>query len=52
MTIYVNLLLAILGLLVYALAGNSKAAEAGRLTFAVGLLVFLFKLAPSVVHLP
>jgi hypothetical protein len=41
MLIYVSLLVALVGLVVYALASNPKAAEIGRLMFACGLLVFL-----------
>ncbi len=41
MTIYVSLLVALVGALVYALSSNSKVGELGRLAFAVGLLAFL-----------
>lgn len=47
----VPLLVAVLGLLVYALASNPKAAEAGRLAFACGLLVTLLVAAHSTVRL-
>jgi hypothetical protein len=50
--IYVSLLVAIVGLLVYALASNPKAAEVGRLLFACGLLVFLFTVGGGTVGLP
>jgi hypothetical protein len=50
-TILVPLLVCILGLLVYALAtNNAKAAEAGRLAYACGLLVALFEVATHVVR--
>ena len=44
------LILAIVGLLIYALASNPKTAEIGRLMFACGLLVLAFALAKTVVH--
>jgi Na+/phosphate symporter len=40
----------IVGLLVYMLAGNPKAVELGRLTFACGLLVLAYVLAGHVVR--
>ncbi len=42
---------AIVGLLAYMLAGNPKAAELGRITFACGLLVLTYVLAGHVVRL-
>jgi len=47
----VPLLAAILGLLVYVLASNSKAIEIGRLTYFAGLLVTLFIAAKHIVKL-
>ena len=41
MTIYLSLLVALVGALVYALSSNGKVSELGRLAFAVGLLAFL-----------
>lgn len=41
MLIYLSLLVALVGLLVYVLAANPESAELGRLAFAVGLLAFL-----------
>jgi len=41
MIIYLSLLVAVVGLLTYVLASNSKLQEVGRLMFAVGLLAFL-----------
>ncbi len=43
--------LVIVGLLVYMLAGNPKATELGRITFACGLLVLAYVLAGHVVRL-
>lgn len=45
MLIYLSLLFAIIGLLIYAFAANAKAAEAGRICFFCGLLVFLLQVA-------
>ena len=41
MIIYLSLLVAIAGLLAYALSANPKIAEIGRLSYWVGLLAFL-----------
>lgn len=48
---YIPLLVALLGLVVYALATNTKVAETGRLAYACGLLVTLFVAAKHVVRL-
>lgn len=41
MEIYLSLLIAVIGVLVYALAANPKFAELGRIMFFCGLLAFL-----------
>lgn len=41
MIIYLPLLVAIIGLLMYALAKDGKVVEIGRIMFWVGLLAFL-----------
>lgn len=41
MVIYLSLLVALIGLVAYALATNPKAQEVGRLSFGCGLLAFL-----------
>jgi len=41
MTIVFPLLIAVIGLLMYALAGNAKVVEIGRIMFWTGLLAFL-----------
>jgi hypothetical protein len=51
MTIYASLLVALVGALVYVLAGNAKFSEMGRLAFACGLLAFLVGFSGSAVHL-
>lgn len=43
------IVVAIIGLLTYILAGNTKLQEIGRLAFACALLALLFGAAP---HLP
>ena len=45
MIIYLSLLVAIVGLLAYALSTNTKIVEVGRLSYAVGLLAFLLRVA-------
>lgn len=49
MQIYLSLLIALIGLLTYALSTNGKAAEIGRISFFAGLLAFLLQYAPHVV---
>lgn len=51
MIIYVSLLVALIGLLMYALATNPKLQEIGRLSYMMGLLAFLLNLTQSVVSL-
>jgi Na+/phosphate symporter len=49
MTIYLSLLVALAGVLTYALASNPKLNEIGRVSFFAGLLAFLLQIAPKVV---
>lgn len=51
MLILISLLVAVIGLLVYALAANAKVAELGRIAFACGLLAFLLQLGPHALSL-
>jgi len=51
LSILLPLLVAIIGMLVYALSANAKVQELGRLAYGCGLLVTLFELATHVVHL-
>lgn len=48
---WVVLLIALAGMLVYALASNPKVAELGRLAFACGLLALCFALAGHTIKL-
>ncbi len=41
MVIYLTLLIAVIGVLMYALATNGKLQEIGRISFFAGLLAFL-----------
>lgn len=41
MIIYLSLLVALVGVLTYALSGNPKLVEIGRISFFAGLLAFL-----------
>lgn len=47
MTIYLSLLISVVGLLMYVLASNPKIVEIGRLMFWVGLLAFLMGGGPG-----
>jgi hypothetical protein len=49
MEIYLSLLVALVGLLMYALSANPKLAEIGRISFFAGLLAFLIQIAPHMV---
>jgi len=48
---YLSLLVAIIGLVTYALASNAKVTEVGRLLFFAGLLVTLWSLQGHTVKL-
>ncbi len=50
MSIYLSLLVAIIGMLVFSLSKNPDVKELGRISYAVGLLVFLFEVATHVVR--
>jgi hypothetical protein len=43
MTVLLSLLVAIVGILVYALSTNGKVQELGRIAYFAGLLVFLWQ---------
>jgi hypothetical protein len=49
-TIYLSLLVALVGLVVYALTAQPKVAELARIAWACGLLAFLLRIAelPSI----
>lgn len=52
MVIYLSLLVALIGVLMYALCANPKLQELGRVSFFAGLLTFLFHLSQVVNLLP
>ena len=45
MLIYLSLLVALAGVLMYALSANPKLVEIGRIMFGCGLLAFLLELS-------
>jgi hypothetical protein len=51
MIIGLTLLVALVGVLMYALCTNTKLVEIGRLMFFAGLLAFLLGAAPEVIKL-
>jgi hypothetical protein len=51
MTVLLPLAFTILGALVYALAANPKASEMGRLTFGAAVLVLIYVLSHTSLHL-
>lgn len=46
MTVYFNVLVAVVGVLMYALSANGKVQELGRIMFFAGLLAFLLTGGP------
>jgi uncharacterized membrane protein YhhN len=50
--IYLSLLVAIIGLLAYALSANPKMQEIGRISYFAGLLAFLLETVHYVEALP
>jgi len=51
MAVYFSLLVALVGVLMYALSVNPKLAEIGRIMFAFGLLAFLLGSVGKLVEL-
>ena len=49
MILYLSLLVAVVGLLMYALASNPKLVEIGRIMLWTGLLAFLLDSVPRLV---
>lgn len=52
MTVYFSLLVAVVGVLMYALSSNPKLAEIGRISYFAGLLAFLLSFERVVNLLP
>jgi Na+/phosphate symporter len=52
MIIYLSLLVALVGLLMYVLSANPKVSEIGRIMLFCGLLAFLLQASPETVRLP
>lgn len=52
MIIFLSLLIAVIGMLVYALSANPKLVEIGRISFFAGLLAFLLQDAALLRILP
>lgn len=50
MVLYISLFVALIGLVVYSVSVNSKAAELGRIAFFAGLLAFLITGAEHLVN--
>jgi Na+/phosphate symporter len=46
--VYLSLLVAIVGLLMFALAANQKLSEIGRIMFGAGLLAFLLRVVEMI----
>lgn len=51
MTIYLSLLVALVGVLMYALCTNPKLQEIGRISYFAGLLAFLLRVSDAAVHI-
>lgn len=52
MIIYLSLLVAVIGMLLYFLATRAEVKEVGRLSYAVGMLSFLLKASEKVFSIP
>jgi hypothetical protein len=52
MEIYLSLLIAVIGVLMYALCVNPKLAEIGRISYFAGLLAFLLSVSKVISLLP
>lgn len=50
MLIYLSLLVALVGMVVYLVSLNPKAVELGRIMFGVGLLAFLMTSVPHIIQ--
>lgn len=51
MIVFLSLLIALVGLLMYIMSGNPKIQELGRIMFAAGMFAFLFVGGEQVVTL-
>lgn len=51
MLIYLSLLIAVIGLVMYFICANPKLQEIGRIAFGVGLLAFLLKATEPLLNL-
>ena len=49
MSIYLSLIVAVAGVVMYFIASNSKVQEIGRIAYHAGLFVFLLQLAPQII---
>ena len=50
MSIFLSLLIAIVGAAVYVVSANPKLSETGRISFAMGLLAFLLQFGPHTIE--
>jgi hypothetical protein len=50
MSIYLSLLVALVGVLAYALSANPKVQEIGRISYFAGLFVFLLRVSDAAFH--
>ena len=51
MIIYLSLLVAVIGLIMYFVCSNPKAAEVGRIMFACGILAFLLRASDALLKI-
>lgn len=51
MVIYLSLLVAVMGVLFYALSTNVKVVEIGKISFACGLLAFLLRVTAAAINI-
>ncbi len=51
-TMILPLLVAVIGVLIYALASNDKVSQIGKIAYAVGLFWVVYHAARQVIHFP
>ena len=51
MIVYLSILVAIIGLILYFVSGNAKVQECGRIAYFCGLLAFLLKAGEPLIKL-
>ncbi len=51
MVVFLSILVALVGILMFALCDNAKLSEIGKISFFCGLLAFLLQVSPKMIDL-